>query len=161
MVVDISLPLGLGLRLIQPQDHAFAEMLFFSTRDYLYQIPIPKSQVDALIKQQYQMQQASYKSTYPAAETFIIEQNSLPLGKLILANTHACLHVIDIVLVSSARSKGFGRALLYGLKDYAAQQGWSLRLAVDQQNIRAKSLYLKLGFSVVESSMTHDTLLWT
>lgn len=160
MLVDISLPLGLGLRVMQTRDQEFAEILFFSTRNYLYQMPIPKNQVDFLMRQQYLMQQASYASSFPSSETFIIELYSKPIGKIVLNNTNASLHIIDIALIDPMRGKGFGRALLRALKTYAIQQRQALRLAVDQHNTRAKKLYLELGFTVVESSTTHDTLLW-
>lgn len=161
MLVDISLPLGLELRVMQLQDQAFAEILFFSTRNYLYQMPIPKDQLDILIRQQYLMQQASYAGSFPSAETFIVELYSKPIGKIVLNNNKANLHIIDIALIDSIRGKGFGRALLRAFKAYAVQQGQILRLAVDQQNTRAKKLYLELGFTVVESSTTHDTLRWS
>lgn len=160
MFADISLPFGLSLRDMQPQDQVFAEMLFISTRDYLYQMPIPKDQIDFLVKQQFAMQQASYAGTFPSAETFIIEQYSQPIGKIILNNTNAALHIIDIALVNEMRSKGFGASIMRALKKIAELQPRPLRLSVDQQNTRAKKLYLQLGFALTESSSTHDTLLW-
>lgn len=160
MLTDIVLPFGLGLRVLQRQDDAFAEMLFASTRDFLYSMPVPKSQIDFLIKQQLQMQQASYAVAYPMAESFIIELFGKPLGKIIINNTPASLHIIDIALMSDGRGKGFGSALLRALKKVAEQEVRPVRLAVDQQNSRAKKLYLALGFTLIESSGTHDTLLW-
>jgi len=160
MFADISLPFGLSLRLMQPQDQAFAEMLFISTRDYLYQMPIPKDQIDFLVKQQFVMQQASYASTFPSAEAFIIEQYSQPIGKIILNNTLANLHIVDIAFINDMRGKGFGTSILRALKKNASQHSRALYLAVDQQNYRARKLYLSLGFTLIESSSTHDTLFW-
>lgn len=160
MFTDISLPFGLGLREMQRPDQAFAEALFASTRDYLYNMPVPKSQIDFLIKQQFQMQQTSYAASYPQAETFIIELYAQPVGKIILNQAADNLHIIDIAFVSNMRGKGFGSALLRALKMCAMEQKQPLRLAVDQQNSRAKKLYLDLGFTQSESSTTHDTLLW-
>lgn len=160
MFADISLPFGLSLRLMQPQDQSFAEMLFIATRDYLYQMPLPKDQIDFLVKQQFVMQQVSYTSTFPSAETFIIEQYSQAIGKIILNNTDASLHIVDVALLVNMRGKGFGSAMLRELKKIAVQHSRPLRLAVDQQNYRAKKLYLELGFVLVESSSTHDTLFW-
>jgi ribosomal protein S18 acetylase RimI-like enzyme len=161
MFADISLPFGLALRVMRSQDQDFLELLFASTRDYLHQMPIPKTQIDFLIKQQYVMQQASYARAFPAAETLIIELHSKPVGKIILKNTSASLHIIDVAFIKDMCGKGFGSALLRALKDVAAQQVRPLRLAVDHQNYRAKKLYLALGFTLVESSSTHDTLLWS
>lgn len=160
MFTDTPLPFGLTLREMQPQDSAFTETLFASTRDYLYLMPVPKSQIDFLIKQQLLMQQASYSTTFPLAETFIIALHSTPVGKVILNNTSESLHVIDIALMNNMRGKGFGSAILRALKKVAIRELRPLRLAVDQQNSRAKKLYLQLGFILTESSTTHDTLLW-
>lgn len=160
MIIDISLPFGLVLRVLKPQDSEFTEALFASTRDYLYSIPVPKSQVDFLIKQQFQMQQASFASSFPRAETFIIELYGKPIGKIIINNTAASFHIVDIALIKDERSKGFGSAILRAFKKKSEQHLLPLRLAVDQQNVRAKKLYLELGFVVSESSATHDTLLW-
>ncbi len=160
MMTDVSLPFGLTLRAMELRDSEFTEALFASTRDYLYHMPVPKSQVDFLIKQQFQLQQASYASSFPGAETFIIERYSKSIGKIIFNSTTASLHVIDIALMSDERSKGWGSAILRALKKIAEQRVVPVRLAVDQQNIRAKKLYLSLGFVVIESSATHDTLVW-
>lgn len=160
MLSEISLPLGLGLRALQSQDQAFAGALFASTRDYLYSMPVPKSQIDFLINQQFQMQQASYTASFPSAEHFIVELFNKPIGKIIVNNTQADLHVIDIALMSDMRAKGFGSMVLRALKQWATQEMRPLRLAVDQQNSRAKKLYLSLGFTLIESSGTHDILLW-
>lgn len=160
MLSEISLPLGLGLRALRPQDQVFAEALFASTRDYLYSMPLPKSQINFLIKQQFQMQQASYTASFPLAEHFIVELFTKPIGKIIVNNTPANLHIIDIALVSDMRAKGFGSMVLRALKQRATQDMRPLRLAVDHQNSRAKKLYLSLGFVLIESSATHDLLLW-
>lgn len=160
MFSEISLPFGLRLRELQPQDQAFAEALFFSTREFLYQMPMAKAQVDLLIKQQFILQQASYGTSFPLAETFIIQLFAEPIGKLILNNTPDSLHVIDIAFMPAIRNKGYGSSILRALKHLADQTGRPMRLAVDQQNTRAKKLYLALGFKIMDSSDTHDTLLW-
>lgn len=160
MFSEISLPLGLGLRAQQLQDQAFAEALFATTRDYFYSMPIPKSQIDFLIKQQFQMQQASYAASFPSAQSFIVELFNKPIGKIIVNNTPESLHIVDIALMDDMRAKGFGSMILRALKQCASHDGRPLRLAVDQQNNRAKKLYLSLGFALIESSGTHDILLW-
>jgi ribosomal protein S18 acetylase RimI-like enzyme len=160
MFSKLELPYGLGLRKAQVTDQVFAEVLFLSARDYVYQMPIPKAQLDVLLKQQFQLQQASYTASFPLAETFIVEFYGQPIGKLMLNSTAETLHIIDIALLGDMRGKGYGTALLRALKKQAVEQCKPLRLAVDQQNLRAKKLYLGLGFSVIESSATHDTLLW-
>jgi RimJ/RimL family protein N-acetyltransferase len=160
MFSEISLPFGLLLREVEDQDQAFMKTLFFSTREYLYQMPIAKSQVDLLIEQQFILQQASYGTSFPSAKTYIIHLFAEPIGKLILNNASDSLHVIDIAFMHTMRNKGYGSTILRTLKNLADQTCRPVRLAVDQQNPRAKKLYLSLGFTLFESSTTHDTLLW-
>lgn len=160
MFSKMSLPLGLHLREMQPQDHIFIETLFSSSREHLYQMPMAKSQVDLLIKQQFILQQTSYANAFPAAQTLIIQLFSEPVGKIILNNSPDSLHIIDIAFIDSMRGKGYGTAILRALKNMANKLDFPIRLAVEQQNIRAKKLYLSLGFALIESSSTHDTLLW-
>jgi ribosomal protein S18 acetylase RimI-like enzyme len=160
MLGEISLPFGLQLREHEPQDQLFIEALFFSTREFLYQMPISKTQVDLLIKQQFILQQSSYTTSFPSAHTFIIQLAAEPIGKLIINNFSGSLHIVDIAFTASARGKGYGTAVLRGLKRLADQTSLSLRLSVDQSNGGAKKLYMRLGFTLVESSGTHDILLW-
>lgn len=160
MLTEIALLPGLFVRKATSDDQPFLENLFFSTRNYLYSMPLPKSQVDLLIRQQFLLQQSSYLSSFPAAEIFIINHQSLAVGKVMVDVSSDTIHVVDIALSENARGKGWGSALLRALKKYAEQEGRLVKLAVDQQNIRAKKLYLALGFRVTESSLTHDTLLW-
>lgn len=160
MIADISLPFGLSFRAVQVHDQEFLEKVFSSTREHLNLIPLPKSQIDFLIRQQFLMQQSSYSAAFPSAETFIIEHHSIPVGKITLNNTKESIHIIDIALISSMRGVGVGSALLRAIKEAAARQLCPLHLAVDSQNFRAKKLYLELGFVLVESSATHDMLSW-
>jgi hypothetical protein len=47
------------LRRADENDLNFLAAVFFSTRDYFYQLPLAALQVEILLKQQFQMQQAS------------------------------------------------------------------------------------------------------
>lgn len=160
MLNQLALPFGLFLHRADENDLNFIAAVFFSTRDYFYQLPLPASQVETLLKQQFQMQQASYVASFPLAKLYIIELHGKPVGKLMVNAGQECLHLIDIALIGEVRSKGYGTALLRALKKWAQQQELHFQLSVDQQNIGAKKLYLRLGFNLVESSSTHDTLQW-
>ncbi len=160
MISDISLPLGLRLHELQDKDEEFVKALFFSTRDYLYQIPLPKAQVDLLIQQQFILQQTSYLNDFPKAQTYIVHLADEPIGKLMLNDTPNSLHIIDIAFTKTMCGKGYGSALLRCLKFLSDQSGRYVQLAVDQQNTRAKKLYLNLGFRLAGSSQTHDLFLW-
>jgi RimJ/RimL family protein N-acetyltransferase len=160
MLDNIQLPDEFTLRVAKIEDQAFSEALFCSTREYLYLMPIPKPQVDVLLKQQFVLQQSSYSQRFPDAVNFIVEFNDEPIGKITLNKSNGELHIIDMVLAQKVRNKGHGTRMLSAIQLLAKKQKYQLKLAVDQQNIRAKKLYLRLGFTITESSDTHDTMIW-
>ncbi|MDP5142454.1 N-acetyltransferase [Rheinheimera baltica] len=161
MFDDFSLPADLSLRPYAEQDLSFAEALFASTRDFFDQIPLPKSQVELLLKQQFALQQSYYAASFPLAKTSIIQLRAEPIGKLVAYQAQDYLHLIDISFIPSARGKGYGTAVLSECQRLARLAGIPLKLSVENHNIRAKKLYLSLGFTLVEASSTHDTLQWS
>jgi RimJ/RimL family protein N-acetyltransferase len=161
MLGNILLPDEFTLRVAKTEDQAFSEALFCSTREYLYLMPIPKPQVDLLLKQQFVLQQSSYAQRFPNAVNFVVEFNDEPIGKITLNQSKHELHIVDIVLAQKVRNKGYGTTILSAIQLLTKKRKTQLKLAVDQQNIRAKKLYLALGFKITESSDTHDTMIWT
>jgi RimJ/RimL family protein N-acetyltransferase len=160
MLDEILLPEEFTLRVAKTEDQSFSEALFCSTREYLYLLPIPKPQVDLLLKQQFVLQQSSYSQRFPKAVNFIVEFNDEPIGKITLNQSKYDLHIIDMVLAQKVRNKGYGTKILRAIQLSTKKQNGQLTLAVDQQNILAKKLYLALGFKITESSDTHDTMIW-
>jgi RimJ/RimL family protein N-acetyltransferase len=157
---NIFLPDEFTLRVATTADQGFSEALFCSTREYLYLMPIPKPQVDLLLKQQFVLQQSSYAQSFPNAVNLIVEFNAEPIGKITLNRSKHELHIVDMVLAQKVRNQGYGSTILSAIQLLTKKQNARLKLAVDQQNIRAKKLYLALGFKVTESSYTHDTMIW-
>lgn len=160
MLDQLALPFGLDLRPAVDDDRHFSEAVFFSARDYFYQLPLDARQVEMLLKQQFELQQASYAASFPSAELYIIELHRQAIGKLMVSTNVDHLLIIDIALMGEMRGRGYGSALLRALKSRASECGLHLQLSVDQQNARAKKLYLGLGFRLVDSSATHDRLYW-
>lgn len=161
MFDEISFPNGFGLRLASGSDQPFMEDLFRSAREYFYLMPLSKQQVELLLKQQFVLQQSSYRTNFPHAVTFVIEFNGADVGKIMLNKTAGVVHLIDIILASKIRSKGYGSQILCAIKAFAEKKNYQVKLSVDQQNRRARKLYLALGFCVIASSDTHDTLIWS
>ena len=160
MIAKITLQHGLGLREFCAEDEPFGEALFNSTRESFYLMPMPRQQIDFLLKQQFFLQAISYAQQFPEAETFIITLNDEAIGKIILNRTQKSVHIVDIAFVQKMRGKGYGTEVFSALKSFAAREQLPLLLAVDQQNIHAMRLYLRLGFRLVGASATHDTLKW-
>lgn len=165
MLNEILLPDDLSIRIARSDDQLFAASVFRSTREhfFLLQPPfstMPKTQLDLLLTQQFILQQASYKTRFPNAMTYIIEKNLAPIGKIILNTMDGVFHIIDFAFMREVQGVGYGTSVLRAIQAAAAQRYGSVMLSVDQQNLRAKNWYLHSGFSVIESSATHDTMIW-
>lgn len=160
MLKDIVLHDGLTLRSTTPADSGFMEELFHSTREHFHSMPVPRQQIDLLLAQQYRLQQASYARQWPDARNMIIERSGKAIGKIMLDEGGAVVHIIDFVLEPAARGKGCGTSILRAIQASAAQRGLAIKLSVDRQNSSAKRLYLGLGFRVDAISDTHEAMVW-
>ena len=65
------------------------------------------------------------------------------------------LHLLNITVAPAWQGRGHGQQLLQGVQDHARQRGLaSLWLEVRQSNLRARSLYRRIGF--VEAGLRRD-----
>lgn len=157
---------GLGdlrLRKADSRDECFLQQLFRSCRPHLAQIPMPAALVDALVRQQYDLQRSSYAKQFPGYLDFLILLHQEPIGNLKLHENHEAgrLHLLDISVLPAHRGRGYGGTLLSSLQALAVQKDWVLRLSVDCQNWRAKRWYAALGFRLENTSATHEEMIWT
>lgn len=158
---ELTLPPGYTLRLARPDDGDFLFALFCSTRTEFALLPLPKAQLEQLIRQQYEWQQKSYISQYPDAGNWIIETQSGPVGKIMLSQLASLVHIIDFIVAPDWRSRGIGSIILAALKQYVEIKAGVLRLSVDRQNAHAKRLYLRHGFVPGQLTDTHEQLFWS
>lgn len=154
------LPVGLDLRKADQNDDEFMEKLFSSTREYLYQMNVPAQYVDAIVKQQYQLQKNSYEQQWPEASTFIIRWCGQAIGKITINEEKDLLHLIDCAFVPEKRGKGYGTIILRTAQSVAKAHQLSLKLSVERHNLRAKKLYQSVGFGVVAETASHEIMTW-
>lgn len=154
------MPQGLSLRLATASDQAFLADLFRQTHTFLYAIDQAREATDVLINQQQQWQAQSYGEQAPNAHTFIIEQQSAAIGRLVIDFGCNIAHVMDIALTPCAQGKGYGKAVIQAVQQVAQQQSVPVGLSVHKSNASAKKLYQTLGFAVSEDLMSHEFLLW-
>lgn len=158
---ELKLPTGFSLRLMQPDDDFFLRSLFNSTRPEFSLLPLPQEQLEQLLRQQYEWQQKSYAAHYPHAECWMIEVNSVLVGKIMLTKLNAGMHIIDFIITPEWRGRSVGRTILGALQSYVDRGDTMLSLNVDRQNSRAKQLYQLLGFTLSQSTDTHECLVWS
>lgn len=157
---ELALPPEFALRLAGAGDVSFLFELFCSARTELALLPLPQVQLEQLMRQQYEWQQNGYASQYPDANTWIIKNDSMKVGKITLFETAGLVHIVDFIIAPNWRSQGIGNTILETLKNHVANNSCVLRLSVDRQNIHAKRLYLRCGFAVSQMSDTHEQLSW-
>lgn len=163
MLEELVLPGGLHCRNVKPQDDIFLEPLFRSSRPHLSQIPLPAEFTNAVVRQQYQLQQASYQQAFPGLRQLLILHDDSPIGRLMLDlnGKNRTLHLVDICLSPEECGKGVGTLLLRTLQSIAERRGWGMCLSVDRHNWRAYKLYVSLGFQVESISTTRYTMRWS
>lgn len=157
---ELAFPPGFALRLVSVADEDFLFDLFCSTRTELAHLPLPPAQLEQLMRQQYDWQQKGYANKYQDANTWIIENHSMSVGKITLFETKGLTHIVDFIIAPDWRSQGIGSTILEVLKNYVANNSRVLGLSVDRQNFNAKQLYLRRGFAVSQMSDTHEQLFW-
>jgi len=150
MLDRLSLPVEFTLRIADEHDLGFMAALFRSVRPHLLMIDLPVQHLELLVNHQYQLQQLTYKTHWPGAVTFIVQYRGESIGKVVVHEEKNLLHIVDIVLTSEQRGKGYGTALLKAFSKMADQHAILLKLSVERDNLRAKNLYLAMGFEVFE-----------
>jgi ribosomal protein S18 acetylase RimI-like enzyme len=146
------------MRLVQDDDSAFMETLYRSTRDDLVglgEMMLP------ILAQQYRAQQLGYRSTFPNAQYWIIEQHGERIGRVLVDVSEVELHLIDIAFLPQARGQGNGTHLLQTLQQLATQARIPLSLNVSHTNPAALKLYLALGFVVVANHPSVAQMTWS
>ncbi|WP_346838997.1 N-acetyltransferase [Microbulbifer sp. SAOS-129_SWC] len=160
MLSALALPSELDLRPATGSDQKFRQRLFASTRQHLQQLPLPDTQIELLLEQQYRLQQVHYAQQWPAAQTQVILQSGREIGAVTVDEGACGLHIIDIALEPPARGQGYGTSVLRALQASAEKEGLTISLSVDRQNLKAQKLYRALGFRVNGTSTTHNSMLW-
>ena len=78
-----------------------------------------------------------------------------PVGMIQVLESDDAVTIEEIQILPAYQSRGLGRALLNGVVDRARSQRKHTELAVALENVRAKALYLRLGFEEIDVSDTH------
>lgn len=141
-------------------DLPFSAALYASTRhEELAPTGWPQELQDAFLAQQHESQHSYYRATYHGAEWLIIEQGGEPVGRLYRVVWPREIRVIDISLVPEARGTGIGRAILAAIQEEARAIGKAVSIHVEKNN-RARNLYVRLGFEVIEDKGVYDLMEW-
>ena len=141
-------------------DLPFVAALYASTRrEELAGTGWPEELQAAFLGQQHEAQHNFYRATYDGAEWLIIVQDGEPIGRLYRVIWPREIRVIDISLAPAARGSGIGGAILASIQEEARGLGRAVSIHVEKNN-RARNLYLRLGFAVIEDKGVYDLMEW-
>jgi len=121
---------------------------------------LPDAMMNNLMQMQFNAQQSSYRSNFPAADYAIIEKDGTPIGYLVTHRGEKRNRVIYIAFLPHERNKGYGRGVIKTLQAEAALAEKGLALSVDPQNAIARHLYLSMGFQVGSDDGVVQNMIW-
>ena len=90
--------------------------------------------VPLLLGIQYAGRQAQWGVQWPRAEGYVIEVDSVPVGRLLLNRTEALWWVVDLAILPHRRGEGIGGQVMADLVRQAGMIGARLGLKVDRDS---------------------------
>ncbi|QAY67088.1 GNAT family N-acetyltransferase [Paenibacillus protaetiae] len=148
-------------RLPVSADIIFLERLYYETRrGEMEQWGFAPQQLAEIVKLQFRARELAYQTNYPGSECRIISDDGQPVGAYRVYYGTDAIRLVDIALLPAARGGGIGTSLLRMLQDQARQRQLPLRLSVDNGNTRARLLYERLGFQVVQEGELYSEMNW-
>ncbi|MDD1619943.1 MAG: GNAT family N-acetyltransferase [Methylococcaceae bacterium] len=156
----IPVPDDLNLRPVRPDDSDFLEALYSSTRDDLRQINAENGFIEELIRMQHALQMQGNEAHYPNALQLVVEKLGERIGRIIVDFGRDEIKILSIAFMSAERGKGYGSGILRGLQRAASDMRTPLVLDVMRDNLKAKQLYQRLGFSVEHRGPIEERMVW-
>ena len=155
-----SMPLGISVRPATQNDQPFLELLYRSARPDLQFIDGEQELIDTVVAQQMRAMEEGAGANYPNAMHFIIEKTQHSVGALVVDFGHNEVRVIYVAFIPTARGFSYGKAILQGVQQAAANNQCPVAVVVWHNNPGAKRIYLELGFKVEEAQPLADRMIW-
>lgn len=155
-----SLGGGISIRPARTNDGPFLETLYMSARPELQLIDADPELIEAVVAQQYQSLQTGAGTEYPNAMHYVIEKTATPVGSLVVDFGHNEVRVVYLAFIPVARGRGYGRTVLQGVQQAAAQVQCPVATVVWRSNPLARQHYIALGFQVEEAGVAAERLVW-
>ncbi|CAN5620894.1 hypothetical protein BH18ACI3_BH18ACI3_20050 [soil metagenome] len=89
---------------VLPDDEAFLQDLYATTRDDLNVMIPDESQLRQLLLMQYRGQKVTYAAEYPNASHDIVLLDDESVGRLIVDQRPAAIHGVDLALLPQVRN---------------------------------------------------------
>lgn len=150
-----------ALRPATPADRDLLLRVYSSTREEeLAPVPWPPEAKEAFLRQQFDAQDAWWRTHYAGATFEVVVVDGCDSGRLYLWEGPSEVRIVDIALLPEARGCGAGTALLRDVQARASAAGKSVTIHVERMN-PALRLYERLGFRLVEDKGVYLFLSWS
>lgn len=101
-----------------------------------------------------------HERTFAIYDYRVIRIRSVDCGIVTLDRTDECLKLNQIFIAPTHQGQGIGERCMFILFEEARRFGVPIQLRVMKVNPRARALYTRLGFSVVDETETHTIMRW-
>jgi ribosomal protein S18 acetylase RimI-like enzyme len=150
-----------ALRPATAGDDELLRAVYASTRaGELAVTPWTDEQKAAFCAMQFEAQRGHYAEAYPELVQDVVVVDGEDAGRLLVARLPGDIRVVDIAILPAFRGLGVGGRLLADVLDEAEAAGSKVTIHVEHQN-RARHLYDRLGFEVVEDIGIYLRMEWT
>lgn len=144
----------LSLRPATPEDEVFLHGLYASTREDVRSWNSGEEDVKEFLLMQYSMQDLYFRAHYPEAALSIVQNGGEDTGRIYVDRSAKEIRLLDITLFPRYRNRGIGSMLLGEIIRESEDKRIPARLMVERFS-RARTLYERMGFSIIEDTGTH------
>lgn len=145
----------LSARLATTEDEIFLRALYHSGRAAeLAMFGFSPELERSFVQMQFHARKQHYANAFPSAQDFIVLHQIVPIGHILLNRADEVISIVDIALMPEFRGQGIGTSLLADVIQAADYEGSSIDLHVEYSS-RAKALYQRLGFAIVEDTQPY------
>jgi len=154
--------MAITLRPISESDLPLLERIYASTRqEELAAVPWSAAERASFLEMQFRAQHMFYQEHFPNASFDLILVDGLPAGRLYVDRRADEIRIVDIaLLLPEWRGQGIGSRLLAELLAEARDAHLVVRIHVEQNN-RALSLYLRMGFRAIGENGVYHLMEWS
>ena len=143
------------LRHAEPDDAPFLRDLFGAVKGVqLAAGGLPPAMLAPVLAQQYAAQKAGYATRFATAQSLVVLEDGVPVGRLLLDCSAVRWHVVDIALTPAAQNRAIGQAVMAAVIAAAGTEGTPVvTLAVAAANQGARRFYSRLGFTEASADL--------